>query len=281
METTTDEPIKIGDVISEEKFMGKWKLHYEVENRAGVAAFGGYTLAPYVHPLNQRMCYPVLNGQRMDYLPFNKIDTFLSPFDNLNDKQTVAWLLTHPDVKLPGLSLEEKVKNNKNNSTNISLVNLDQQSLNEIKDENTIDYIIATITLPGTNPAGLSLEKVRWVCARAGAQFRDRKYITNPEVENKLLRKKLKDYVRKSVDNANNIEKILNDLQKAKSTYIIKILLEKNVLTVHDGIIKYEQYVLGSDIDSVIGHMAIDSELAIKLEASAQEEIREELKKSR
>jgi len=238
MKTATDELIKIGDVISEEKFMGKWKLHYEVENRAGVAAFGGYTLAPYVHPLNQRMCYPVLNGQRMDYLPFNKIDTFLSPFDNLNDKQTVAWLLTHPDVKLPGLSLEEKVKNNKNNSTNISLVNLDQQSLNEIKDE-------------------------------------------NPEVENKLLRKKLKDYVRKSVDNANNVEKILSNIQKAKSTYIIKILLEKNVLTVHDGIIKYEQYVLGSDIDSVIGPMKIDSELAIKLEAEAQEEIRKELKKSR
>jgi hypothetical protein len=90
--------------------------------------------------------------------------------------------------------------------------------------------------------------------AKLNLQYRDDKYVRNIDVEKPKLRKRLKDFVRRGMEQAKLVNAVLDNLKEAQYEYEIKEMIRLNILLNQGGIFKYEGEILGLNVDSVINY---------------------------
>jgi hypothetical protein len=245
---------------------GKWKLDYKVSNPMGPTAFGGKHLSAYPNPFTRQKTYlKGVNGEPLSGLMIDKITRKLFPDNNPEDLNLIHWLLCHPEVKIKGVKdLDQKIIDSKG-STKITLTCLDYVEMNEIDEEDFVDRINGRLSLDGGKES-IGLEKIRYVLARLGQSYREVRF--EGAAEKKFLRSKLKSYVRKSYDNAKNVEKAINDLENSKDYFEFKEMVKHGILVLNNGLYKYNDTPLGGSFDAV--KLSFTNSPEVKMELTRQ-----------
>jgi len=235
---------------------GKWKLEYHPTGTMGAENFGGYTLHEFLNPKNHKTIYrrnP--NGQAISYYMVAKILTIFRPDENPQDKLDVEWLIHHPEVKVQGYkNVPIEYAKAKQDSAKLTLIALDYQELDDIDEADYIDKLIGRISqTSGVHAIGLS--KIRYILSELNRTYRDERYVTDAVVEKKLLATQLKTFVRKSMDNAKAVNKILLDdnMESARVNYEIKEMIRLNIITTNtNGMFKYDGLPIGTSVAGIL-----------------------------
>lgn len=242
---------------------GRWQLKYRVENPQGPQAFGGYLLTKYPNPFTGEDTYlkDVNNRAKPSYM-IAKIVTTFKPDFNPNERFLVSWMLCHPEVKVEGVELDEEIMRAKLTNSKITLTWLDHAEVHSIDDEDYIDIVISKITL-NRGKETIGLKKLRWINAQLGIVYMDPRF--KGEAEKKMLRSRLKSYIRNSVENAKVVENMLSNLSEAQEWYEFKELVRLKVLSYSDGIYRFKSASLGSNFATVqaffVNHPEVKSEV--------------------
>lgn len=257
-------------VLDENQLVGRWKLMYEITNSLKTHGFGSVTLEPYMHPQTRNWCYPVVDGQPKIMIEITAAETVYDPDTNFNHRSIVNWMLNHPDVRIDGMKLDEKIMLAKNENSKFRLFNVDRRDLTEFEEENVIDEMVGRLTLT-SGPHAIGLQKIRWVLAKLNEPWQDRRIMANPKAEKLILQNKLKSYVKKSKDNAVQVRGILDNLEDAKKNYCIKLLINNGDIKVVNGMLKYKSFVLGMNVDSAVHYLEQDQETYLDIQDKAGE----------
>jgi hypothetical protein len=230
---------------------GKWRLLYKVMNTQGPEAFGGFHLPVYPNPFTGEKTYlknvdgGAKNGYLMDKLVIN-----LNPDEDKNVFYLVHWLICHPDVRVKGVpKLDPTIIKKTKDNTQITLTCLDYVEIEEIEKEDFIDQVVGRISLNNGNKA-LGLEKVRHIMASLKLQYHDPRH--TGMTEKKILRSKLKNYIRSSYENAQRVHNAIKNLEEAKEHYLFKEMIRHRVLILSNGMYKYNNAPVGTNFDTVL-----------------------------
>lgn len=264
-------------IVKEEDLQGFWKLTYTVTNSEGPSAFGSCMLGPYLDPLSRKK--RVLAGpDGTPLLGYNieRPETILNgnKEENIEDYLSINFLLGHPKVTVEGLNLDPKIAAKKDNNGMITLVNLDRRDTQKEDEQEVIDQVISKLSFD-TGENSLTLEKMRFVLAELNLPFMDRRFISQPKSEKRALRTKLKNFVRESYENAQRFNAIINDLEHAKKIYVIKSLLGTGDLHESNGSIKFNNYPIGHNYESVVDYLRTNTELWITLQGILSKKIKD------
>ena len=269
---------KTKNVIQKEGLIeGVWQLKYKLVNDLGPEGFSGRMISSYPDAVTgkERVLYNV-NGQQLSgYM----IERQVTRFDSRNPQHrlTIDWLVGHPEVGVP----EEQTKADnryyakKLSNPRITLVNLDHQSVVDLEEEDYIDKLIGAIA-QDTGKQAFSRDKLRFILSACKLEYREEKYITKPDLETTKLRSRLKNYVRSSYENAQKVNKILDNIEEAKYIYEIKELARTGVISVSDGMYRYKGNALGISYDSVISFFKNDPEFYAELSGKLYQALKNE-----
>jgi hypothetical protein len=255
MNTETVEKVQ-KTVKSRKDLSGTWRLTYKLTNRMGPAGFSGRNLTNYIDPLTKRErgLYN-LDGQLTNGYFIERQTTLFHPDENPVDANILDWLVGHPKVfvEQKHANLDAKYVAAKESNPRITLVNLDYQDVVNLDEEDYIDKLVGKIVLDSGVHA-IGIEKLRFILAKLNLQYRDDKYVRNIDVEKPKLRKRLKDFVRRGMEQAKLVNAVLDNLKEAQYEYEIKEMIRLNILLNQGGIFKYEGEILGLNVDSVINY---------------------------
>lgn len=259
-----------GKIVKDSRGLGEfWQIKVAIHNQEGTKAFGGRMLTEYLHPLSNKT-QPLFDtdGKVLVGLMIDKPTMILqNNDDNPQDVINIIWLLCHPEVKVQGVQLSEKVLAKKKDNALVTLTNLDFQETLGIEDENFIDQLIGRLSMDtGSNAVGI--DRLRYLLAALNLPYRDARYIKNVQVEKLHLRKKLKDFCKQKDSygkyNAYKVDSILKDIDLYKNTYEVKEMLRLNVVREQNGIFKYNNVPLGTTIETIIEFFKQNSEIYIE-----------------
>lgn len=227
---------------------GKWQLTYKPKNSQGADFFGGFTLAPYLHPVTQKKVYlKNPDGKMLSWLMISNLITNFNPTANVQDRLKVEWLLNHPEIVIEGYNdLDPRVKAKKNMNSNIKLVALDYVETAEIQEEDYIDKLVGVISLDlGKN--ALSLEKIQYILSELNLNYLDQREVSrnNTMAQKLYLRSKLKKFVRSSYANAKKVNEVIDNIDAAETTFQIKELLRTSIIKESNGMYKYNGTPIG------------------------------------
>ena len=262
-------------VLDEKKLRGKWKLTYEIKNSLKANGFGSVGLSTYLHPITRRYLFPVIDGQPKAFLEFGSPIKMYDPDENANDRSIVNWLLNHPRVGIEGVDLDESIKKHKDSNPDFKLVNVDLQDLTEIEEENIIDEMVGRLTYEGGKHA-VGLERLKYILAKLGMSFEDRRAIQSPQVLKKILRNKVKSFVKKSAENAQTVKKILDNIEEAKKHYAIRFLTQKGAIIMSNGMLKFEGIILGMNVESAVAFLEQNPDVWLIIQNKTSDYVREE-----
>lgn len=256
---------------------GRWKLSYTTENTLGAIAFGGQMLEPYQNPYTKEMMFPL--DEQNKPMPGFWVDKLVAYFvpDKLENNEhynAVAFLLGHPEVMIEGLTIDDQYARFKKSNTKMKLINLDHQDQLELDDQEIIDSMIGRLTLDAGVHA-VSLEKLQYVLAKLNKPFLDKRYITDNQQLKKQLRKAVKDYARKGAKECLEIENILDNIENAKKTFLIKYLVELGVLVFSAGSFKHDGLVIGFNVESAVDYLSLNPEHYLSLQEILDKKLRE------
>ena len=262
IETATQEITNKGRIINPSQMEGRWKLTYTPENSIGAEAFGGFMLEPYENPITRRLVYP-FDGMNKP-MPGYFIDTLVSYFNPDKDENnehynSVAFLLGHPEVMIEGIVIGEKFAKYKKTNSKLRLVNLDYVDQLKMDSQEIVDSMIGKLSMESGKFA-ISLEKLQYILAKLNLPFVDKRYITDPQQLKRQLRKKVKDYVRLGSSQANEVENILENIEDAKKTFLIKYLLDIGIIVFSSGTFKHDSQPLGFNIESSVDYLKLNPE---------------------
>ena len=218
---------------------GRWKLTYKQLNPEN--HFGGYGLAPYVNPRTGKKIplIDLASGRVVQQYMIDKLQKHLNP-QIPQDLIYIEWLIHHPLVWIEGYDkFGEEYKNLKTPGGRIKLIALDAQEMDEIEDEEFIDRLIGRLTEDGGVKA-IGLEKLKIILHSIGKQYRDARYMKDKKRETKFLRKTLKAFVRSSIENAELVQKSIDELDGLKNDYHIAELLRLKVFSYASGQFRYQ-----------------------------------------
>lgn len=253
----TQEKRTIERNLAEGQIKGVWQLKYKLTNSLGIQGFSGRMIGPYSHPITGRSTQLILpdTGVQVGFFIGDVIMNFY-PEKTKRDAMIVDWLIAHPEVgiELNQTKLGEKFLSNKKSNPRITIVNLDHQDMEEIDNEEFIDLMVGDISRDSGNKA-VGLDKLRFILSKLNMNYRNGKFISDPSVEKKHLRKTLKTYIRKSIDNAKEVEKILDNMANAKLVYEIKECMRLGLIQKKGGMYSYEGNPLGSSYEFIIEFM--------------------------
>lgn len=276
----TQEKRKIERNLAEGQIKGVWQLKYSLTNSLGTQGFSGRMIGPYAHPISGRSTPLVLpdTGLQVGFFIGDVIMNFY-PEKTKRDAMIVDWLVAHPEVgiKINQTKLGENYLSNKKSNPRITLVNLDHQDMTEIDNEEFIDLMVGDISRDSGNKA-IGLDKLRFILSKLNLSYREVKFISDPAVEKKHLRKKLKTYIRKSIDNAKEVETILDNLANAKLVYEIKELMRIGLIDKKGGMYFYEGNPLGSSYDFIIDFMNKNEEFYAEVSNKLYSILKSEIK---
>ena len=235
---------------------GIWKLTYTLVNDLGPSGFGGKLISSYSDPITQQgrhLFGP--NGEFMTGFFMTKTQGIFDTTENVWFKVLIDWLIGHPDVGINKnqIKLSDKFLKNKISNPRFHLVNLDYQDISELEEEDEIDKMVGLISQDsGIN--SLSLEKLRIILSSLILVYRDAKYIKNPKIEKQKLRKTLKSFARKGIEETRKISGVIEKLDDAKYTYEIKKHLRTNIMSVEGGTYVYKGNPLATSTNTLIIH---------------------------
>ena len=225
---------------------GHWQLMYKCTNSQGATAFGGKHLPAYPNPFTGEMTYlRDVDNTAKNGIILDQIIKDYYPDQNQNEFLLVSWLICHPEVIVKGVKHLDPEIQRKKKASQITLTAMD---FVEIEDEDYIDRLIGIITLNAGRQA-LGLEKLRHVMAALKLTYYDSRY--KGETEKKILRSKLKTFVRKSIDNAKLVDQAINDLDSSKEIYMFKEMLRFKVLTLDNSVYKFKGTPMGHSFEKV------------------------------
>lgn len=240
--------------LSEGLIKGVWQLKYKLTNSLGIQGFSGRMIGPYTHPLSGTVQQLILpdSGLQVGFFIGDVIMNFY-PEKSKRDEAIVDWLVAHPEVGIENnqTKLNERYLGAKKTNPRITLTNLDHQDMEEIDNEEFIDQIVGRLSLD-TGKQAVGLDKLRFLLAKLNLNYRNAKYINDPSVEKKHLRQDIKKFVRKSMDNAKAVEKILDNLENAKFVYEIKEMMRLGFIKKNAGMYMYEGNPLGTSYEGII-----------------------------
>lgn len=264
----------VNGVLDSRQLSGRWKLEYLITNTLGANGFGSVSLEPYMHPETRLWQYPMVDGQPKVIVEITAKETIYDPDNNPNHKSLINWMLNHPRVKIDGMKMDSNIQKNKKANSKFKLYNVDLQDFEEFQDENIIDKMVGLLTLEtGVNAIGK--EKLKYISAKLNLPFRDRRVITNPKAEKLILQNKIKNFVKKSKENALLVNDIVNNLEDAKKHYCIKELIESGDIAITNGMLKYKHFVLGMNIDSAAHFLEQNAECWLEIQGKVSEKLKE------
>lgn len=234
--------------------LGRWKLEVLIERKEDLEKFSLLSLDPYIHPVAGKKYLPNIEGQPAPFFIIDKILTRFNPEDNPLETKILDWLISHPKVDVPGMKLDERVKNNKSKPL-VRLVNLDAQDISEMEESNVVDQMLGRLSFD-TGVYAIGLEKLRYISADIGKPYKDRRYAKNANTEKNYLRKAVKDYVRRGKEEAQHVIDLVNNIENARRSFILKVLLEYGLVVKEYSIYKFEGKVIGSTFDSCVEFLA-------------------------
>lgn len=247
---------------------GEWLLEYNVTNRRGIEAFGGVGLSSYRDPATGKEV-PLLtpNNRIVSTYMVDQISKKIYPSKNMQDRINLNWLLRHPEVKLIGIKdiVEQRFLNIKSGNK-ITLVNLTVEQVAKIDNEDYIDKLIGEISITD-GPKSFKLQTVRNILATLNITYKLKGYKENPKGERKLLRKKLKDYVRSSMTNARKVEKLIDKKEEIQINYDIKELMSVGLIVESNGMFKIDGTPIGVTTKEIITYFNNNADLKLTLMA--------------
>lgn len=257
---------------------GNWKLTYTTTNRSGAAGFGGRMLTSYKDAVTGGVRNLYNNEGLMT--PGYFIDTLVTIFKPEEDpyhRVVLDWLIAHPEVGVQKehIQISQQYHKIKNDNPQITLVNLDHEDVTDLIHEDFIDKLIGKIVIDA-GPNAISLEKLRFILSTLERPYRDAKYMNDTKIEKQKLRQHLKAFIRSSYENAEKVEKVLENLDKAKFVYQIKEMLRLEILSIHAGMYKYLGNPLGTSTDSIIQYFNNNPEFYKELEGLLYEALKNE-----
>jgi hypothetical protein len=250
METTE----KKKTVMNPSLIKGTWQLTYKLVNDLGPNGFSGRMISSYRDPLTGKERFLMnADGRRLPGYFIENVVQNLNPENNPEHRDAIDWLVGHPAVGIENdqVKLDEKYLSRKDSNPRIKLVNLDHQNVVDIQEEDYIDKLIGAIS-QDEGPKAMSIEKVRFVLSKLNLEYREERLINNPAVEITKLKKRLKDFARRSYQNAKRVNQILDNLEGAKFEYEIKEMLRLDILTQNNGMYMYSGNPLGVSFESII-----------------------------
>lgn len=257
-ETEVNKIELIQTVKKREDLLGIWRLVYKLTNRMGAGGFSVRCIDSYIDPLTgkERHLYNP-NGQQQPGYIIEKQTTILEPRTNRQHAHIVDFLLGHPGVfvEREHANLDPIYCQQKDSNPRITLTNLSYQDISDIDNEDYIDKLVGVISLDkGTNAIGIT--KLRFILAKLNLEYRDDKHFRGVNAEKPKLRKRLKDHVRVSKENAMVVNLILENLTNAQHEYEIKEMIRLGIVTNEGGVHRYQGVSLGVSVDSVINYFA-------------------------
>lgn len=253
-----------------------WKLTFEVTNSQGTKAFGGYNVSPYPDPMTgNTIMLRGLNNRMLNGYFIESPVIMLRPQEKnqhgIKDQNIIAFLLASPEVRVEGFNgLPEVYKNNKMSNPKITLTNMDYRETSKIDYENEVDKIVGKLSADvGKNAIGF--ETLRNIAAYVGLPFTDARYTSNKAAMAKILRDRLKKYVRVQFEHikdgkTTNLDKVKEAIEKvedAKLAFCIKSLIRENVIeSKPGGYMYFHNQLIGQNIAVVIDRAKQDAELA-------------------
>jgi len=277
---TTEGIKKIQRTIDKSLLTGMWRLKYVLVNRMGLGGFSGRMLTVYTDPLTgaSRWLYD-LNGQKQNGYMIEKQVTIFDPENDMQHRNELDWLIGHPDVwvEQDQTKLHDRYMQKKNENSRIKLVNLDHQAIENLDEEDYIDKLVGRIVAEGGKEA-IGIKKLRFILAKLNFEYYDAKYITNPAIEKAKLRKRLKDFVRRGMKEANKVQDIIDNLQDAQFEYEIKEMVRHEVLHISNGMYKYESVPIGIATESVIKYFLNNPDFYAEVTKALYDKLRIESK---
>lgn len=257
---------------------GRWKLTYTLVNRLGSEGFSGKLISSYTDPFNGKARHLFdPDGAFMAGFFMGRTTMILDPERNPWHTTLVDWLLGHPEVgidnsqaKLDSKYIERKVSNPR-----FKIVNLDHQDVVDLVEEDYIDKLVGRISAD-TGSQSIGIEKLRFVLTKLGLQYRIEKLINNPSIEKQKLRKKLKDYVRESYNNAVKVNDILDNLTEAGYLYQIAEMIRFEIITVNNGMFMCKGNSIGISKESIIKYFVNTPEFYTELKLELSEKQKQE-----
>lgn len=233
---------------------GVWRLEYKLTNRHGAQGFSGRMLTSYVDPVTgaQRHLYDTYGNQLPGYFIQRQV-TRLYPDKNPGDATIVDFLVGHPEV-----GVEQNIANFpqgyraiKKNNPRITIVNVDYEEVSDLEEKDYIDKLVGRLSMD-TGSQAIGLDRLRFILNAFNKPYREAKYITNPKIEKQKLRDRLKEWVRSDIENARNVNDIIDDLDYHKYSYEIKEMVRLGILNVSNGMYKYQTQPLSISVDGVV-----------------------------
>jgi hypothetical protein len=260
METTIKEK-RTPVVRNGKELFGTWRMVYEVE--AGKAGgFGGRLLDPYDDPISgkKRMLVDPNGKVKIGY--FIEREITILDASNASHRCDLDFLIGHPRVGIQNnqVGIGSEYIARKDDNPRIKLTNLDYENIQDLEDDEYIDRLIGRL-VQDTGVSAISLEKLRCVLATLNFQYKDQKYYGDNKIEKSKLRDVLKRFARADLKNAEQVNKVLDDLDHAKFVYEVKELLDQKVISFDNGMYKYNTLPIGIGIDSVIQNFKNDPDL--------------------
>jgi hypothetical protein len=248
---------------------GRWRLSYKVGNSQGPSAFGGYHLPIYPNPFTgQRTYLKTVDGTAKNGYMIDKLVIDLYPEQNRNDYYIVSWLICHPEVKVKGVEDLDPHIISKKDARKITLTYRDKEMLSGVDDEDFIDVLLGKLSL-NSGKQSIGLKRLRHIMAQLGQAYMDPNF--EGEAEKKMLRTRLKNYVKKSIVNAKIVDKIINNPEDAKMHWEFKEMIRLKILTYQDGVYKFHSATVGSNFDTVraffMNHPDVHTEALTRLYA--------------
>jgi hypothetical protein len=279
----TIEEKKIRRTVDKSLLKGSWRLKYKIVNRLGLGGFGGKMLTVYNDAITGRSRFlHDLNGkQQTGYFIENQV-TIFNPEENPEHLNILDWLIGHPEVWVEPehAKVQKAYMNKKNENSRITLVNLDHQSIENLEEEDYIDKLVGRIVLDG-GPNAIGIEKLRFVLAKLQMPYMESKYMNNQKVEKPILQKRLKTFVRSGLKNAEEVNKILENLDEAKYIYEIQEMMRFGILYVANGMFKHDSHPIGISTESVIKYFMQNPDFYTKLNEDLSISHRSEIKHSK
>ena len=245
---------------------GKWKLSYKPKGSNGAMGFGGLTLNEYTNPkTGQKLYRRDPSNKPLAYYMLDKIQVFLFPDTNPQDRLDIEWMIHHPEVIVEGYDkVPIEYKRIKKKGSQITLVALDYQEMNEIEEEDFIDKLIGYIS--DDSVRGLGIKKIRYILSALGKNYKDARFIDSVSKEKKALRKTLKNYTRASYENAKKVKEIIDNLEEAQIGFELKEMSRLRVITSDsNGMYKFNGLPLGIGPSGILGAWQREPELKVTM----------------
>ena len=256
---------------------GRWKLTYKTRNKEGALAFGGRTIDEYENPTTGlKVRRKMANGTSEPFYFLSALKVIFLPDVKVQDRLDVEWLLTHPEIAIDGYDkLPDYYKKIKNTNSQMKLVCLDQQEMTKVEDEDFIDKLVGRLSAEG-GPQAVGLERIRYIMAQLNLPYRDSRYMENKETEKKVLRSKLKSFVRANRGNAEKVYKILENESSAQTTFTFKEMLRVGIIIQENGMFKFQGLPLSVSYVGILENWENNPTLKADMYAALEEKLKQE-----